>query len=50
MLDMAWDCPCVCHISFHVGLCVARSTVVGNAKASDRRTGDGMAARVFYVS
>lgn len=32
-----------------VGFYVARSTVVGNAKASDRWTGDGTAVHAFFM-
>ena len=33
-----------------VGLCVARSTISGNAKASVRGTGDGSTPTLFYAA
>ena len=36
-------------IHIGVGFCVARSTELGNAKASQRGTGDGMDSHAFFV-
>jgi len=36
-----------CDIHTGVGFCVARSTTMGNAKASERGTGDGMTPTLF---